>query len=107
MDNVAIWDVIALGPIINISHGLSTIIILQFRFDHIVLTIIIRAVMFSEPAANEAHQGDAGLHPSLPNCKKNTPKTVKNGTGTNALYTESGVTLPAVCYRCCYRCRYG
>ncbi|HAS04922.1 MAG TPA: protein translocase component YidC, partial [Dehalococcoidia bacterium] len=42
----AIWDVIALGPMINILIGLSDILFGSFGLTIIVLTIIIRAVMF-------------------------------------------------------------
>ena len=46
MDIGAIWDVIALGPMINILIGLSDILFGSFGLTIIVLTIIIRAVMF-------------------------------------------------------------
>lgn len=94
----AIWDVIALGPMINILIGLSDILFGSFGLTIIVLTIIIRAVMFpltrKQMNATKAMQD---LQPKLAELqKKHAKDSQKLAAEQMKLYKESGVS-PAGC----------
>lgn len=98
MDIGAIWDVIALGPMINILIGLSDILFGSFGLTIIVLTIIIRAVMFpltrKQMNATKAMQD---LQPKLAELqKKHAKDSQKLAAEQMKLYKESGVS-PAGC----------
>ncbi len=98
MDIGAIWDVIALGPMINILIGLSDILFGSFGLTIIVLTIIIRAVMFpltrKQMNATKAMQE---LQPKLAELqKKHAKDNQKLAQEQMKLYKESGVS-PAGC----------
>ncbi|MDD4924236.1 MAG: YidC/Oxa1 family membrane protein insertase [Dehalococcoidales bacterium] len=98
MDIGAIWDVIALGPMINILIGLSDILLGSFGLTIIVLTIIIRAVMFpltrKQMNATKAMQD---LQPKLAELQKKHAKDSKKlAQEQMQLYKESGVS-PAGC----------
>ena len=98
MDIGAIWDVIALGPMINILIGLSDILFGSFGLTIIVLTIIIRAVMFpltrKQMNATKAMQD---LQPKLAELQKKHAKDSKKlAQEQMQLYKESGVS-PAGC----------
>jgi YidC/Oxa1 family membrane protein insertase len=94
----AIWDVIALGPMINILIGLSDILFGSFGLTIIVLTIIIRAVMYpltrKQMNATKAMQN---LQPKLAELQKKHGKdSQKLAQEQMKLYKESGVS-PAGC----------
>jgi YidC/Oxa1 family membrane protein insertase len=94
----AIWDVIALGPMINILIGLSDILFGNFGLTIIVLTIIIRALMFpltrKQMNATKAMQT---LQPKLAELqKKHAKDSQKLAQEQMKLYKESGVS-PAGC----------
>jgi YidC/Oxa1 family membrane protein insertase len=98
LDIGAIWDVIALGPMINILIGLSDILFGSFGLTIIVLTIIIRAVMFpltrKQMNATKAMQD---LQPKLAELqKKHAKDSQKLAAEQMKLYKESGVS-PAGC----------
>ena len=94
----AIWDVIALGPMINILIGLSDILFGSFGLTIIVLTIIIRGIMFpltrKQMNATKAMQE---LQPKLAELqKKHAKDSQKLAQEQMKLYKESGVS-PAGC----------
>jgi YidC/Oxa1 family membrane protein insertase len=94
----AIWDVIALGPMINILIGLSDILFGSFGLTIIVLTIIIRAVMFpltrKQMNATKAMQD---IQPKMAELQKKHAKDSKKlAEEQMKLYKESGVS-PAGC----------
>ncbi len=94
----AIWDVIALGPMINILIGLSDILFGSFGLTIIVLTIIIRALMYpltrKQMNATKAMQD---LQPKLAELQKKHGKdSQKLAQEQMRLYKESGVS-PAGC----------
>ena len=94
----AIWDVIALGPMINILIGLSDILFGSFGLTIIVLTIVIRAAMFpltrKQMNATKAMQA---LQPKLLELqKKHAKDSQKLAEEQMKLYKESGVS-PAGC----------
>jgi YidC/Oxa1 family membrane protein insertase len=94
----AIWDVIALGPMINILIGLSDILFGSFGLTIIVLTIIIRAAMYpltrKQLKATKAMQD---LQPKLAELQKKHGKdSQKLAAEQMKLYKESGVS-PAGC----------
>ena len=94
----AIWDVIALGPMINILIGLSDILFGSFGLTIIVLTIIIRGIMYpltrKQMNATKAMQD---LQPKLAELqKKHAKDSQKLAQEQMKLYKESGVS-PAGC----------
>jgi YidC/Oxa1 family membrane protein insertase len=94
----AIWDVVALGPMINILIGLSDILFGSFGLTIIVLTILIRAAMFpltrKQMNATKAMQD---LQPKLAELqKKHAKDSQKLAEEQMKLYKESGVS-PAGC----------
>jgi len=94
----AIWDVIALGPMINILIGLSDILFGSFGLTIIVLTIIIRAVMFPLTRKQmNATKSMQDLQPKLAELqKKHAKDSQKLAQEQMRLYKESGVS-PAGC----------
>ncbi|MFA5629147.1 MAG: YidC/Oxa1 family membrane protein insertase [Dehalococcoidales bacterium] len=90
----AIWDVIALGPMINILIGLSDILFGSFGLTIILLTIVIRALMFpltrKQMNATKAMQA---LQPKLAELQKKYAKdSQKFAQEQMRLYKESGVS---------------
>jgi YidC/Oxa1 family membrane protein insertase len=94
----AIWDVIALGPMINILIGLSDILFGSFGLTIIVLTIIIRAVMF--PLTRKQMNATKAMQDMQPKMaelqKKHAKDSKKLAEEQMKLYKESGVS-PAGC----------
>lgn len=91
----AIWDVVALGPMINILIGLSDILFGSFGLTIIVLTIVIRTVMFpltrKQMNATKAMQD---LQPKLAELQKKHGKdSQKLAQEQMRLYKESGVSM--------------
>jgi YidC/Oxa1 family membrane protein insertase len=98
LDIGAIWNVIALGPMINILIGLSDILFGSFGLTIILLTIVIRAAMYpltrKQLNATKAMQT---LQPKLLELQKKHAKDKQKLAQEQArLYKESGVS-PAGC----------
>ncbi len=94
----AIWDVIALGPMINILIGLSDILFGSFGLTIILLTIIIRLAMYPLTRKQmNATKSMQTLQPKLLQLQKKHAKDKQNLAQEQArLYQESGVS-PAGC----------
>jgi YidC/Oxa1 family membrane protein insertase len=94
LDIGAIWDVIALQPMINIVIGLSDILFGSFGLAIIALTIVIRGLMYpltrKQLNATKAMQG---LQPKLAELQKKHGKDKqKLAQEQMKLYKESGVS---------------
>jgi len=98
LDIGAIWNVIALGPMINILIGLSDILFGSFGLTIVILTIVIRGAMYpltrKQLNATKAMQT---LQPKLLEIqKKHANDRQKLAAEQAKLYKESGVS-PAGC----------
>ncbi|MDD4873581.1 MAG: YidC/Oxa1 family membrane protein insertase [Dehalococcoidales bacterium] len=98
MDIGAIWDVVALQPMINVLIALSDILFGSFGLTIIVLTIVIRGVMYpltrKQLNATKAMQT---LQPKIAELqKKHAKDKQKLAAEQMKLYKESGVS-PAGC----------
>ncbi|MEE9583035.1 MAG: YidC/Oxa1 family membrane protein insertase [Dehalococcoidales bacterium] len=98
MDIGAIWDLIILGPMINVIIGLSDILLSSFGLTIIALTIVIRGLMYPLTIKQlHATRAMQSLQPKISELKKKHGKDKQRlAQEQMKLYKESGVS-PAGC----------